>query len=79
MYGINNKQYNIIPNKYYSIYNLGNLNSRTQSVSKRTTVSLDMQIYQRLRSRGHFGESFSDVLTRVLDQLENTDGGAMEH
>lgn len=78
MYGINRKSYNIILIKYYSFYTIADLSSHSQSVSKRTTVSLEIQVYQRLRSRGQFGESFSELVKRVLDELDKVNGGIRE-
>jgi hypothetical protein len=73
MYGINILPYNIVPNKYYSRYirdNLNNTQHHHQSVARRTTVSLDTQIYLRLKDYGKFGETFSNVIARILDELE---------
>jgi predicted CopG family antitoxin len=38
--------------------------------TKRTTVSLDTKIYTRLKKHGKFGESFSRLIGRILDELE---------
>lgn len=38
--------------------------------SKRCTVLLREDVYQRLKQEGIFGESFSDVVARVLDELD---------
>ena len=45
---------------------------------KRTTVSLDTHVYKRLRVRGHFGESFSELVTRLLDELDNANRGGVK-
>lgn len=37
---------------------------------KRYTVLLHQSVYHRLKSRGMFGESFSDVVDRLLDESE---------
>jgi predicted CopG family antitoxin len=39
-------------------------------LTKRTTVSLDTEIYTRLRKHGKFGESFSRLIGRILDEIE---------
>ena len=73
MYGINILTYNIALNKYYLRYIRDNLNKtqqHQQSVARRTTVSLDTQIYLRLKDHGKFGETFSNVIARILDELE---------
>jgi predicted CopG family antitoxin len=46
-----------------------------EQIQKRTTVSLDKEVYQQLCKRGHFGESFSQLLKRLLDELDNLDRG----
>lgn len=72
MYGINILLYNIVLIKYYSKYIRDNLNKthHQQSIVRRTTVSLDTQIYLRLKDHGKFGETFSNVIARILDELE---------
>jgi predicted CopG family antitoxin len=45
-------------------------------MTKRTTVSLDARVYQRLKSRGEFGETFSEVVRRILDQLDAINGSS---
>jgi predicted CopG family antitoxin len=49
-----------------------------QIASKRVTVSLDTEVYERLRTMGHFGESFSLVIARLLDELETRKGDKMK-
>jgi len=38
-------------------------------MSKRHTVSIRHSTYEELKSAGKFGESFSDLLSRILDEL----------
>jgi hypothetical protein len=38
--------------------------------NKRCTISIDRKIYIRLRDEGKFGESFSDLVGRLLDRLK---------
>ena len=43
---------------------------------KRCTILLEQSVYNRLRQMGRFGESFSDVVSRLMDESEeaNRDG-----
>ena len=70
--------YNTLQNKCYELYIGCNLNTPTycQTMTKRTTVSLDARVYQRLKSRGEFGETFSEVVRRILDQLDAINGSS---
>jgi predicted CopG family antitoxin len=38
---------------------------------KRHTVSIRHEVYAQLQNHGKFGESFSDLLSRILDFYEN--------
>jgi predicted CopG family antitoxin len=40
-------------------------------MSKRYTISINDTTYQRLKHRGQFGESFTDLISRILDFYEN--------
>lgn len=40
------------------------------SSCKRCTLLVKQDVYQRLRTKGRFGESFSDLIARILDELE---------
>jgi predicted CopG family antitoxin len=48
-------------------------------MSKRNTVGLRQEVYSRLKNKGKFGESFSELISRLLDESEETpsmnDGG----
>jgi hypothetical protein len=37
---------------------------------KRINVGLRNDVYNRLRNKGKFGESFSELVARVLDDLD---------
>ena len=37
-------------------------------MSKRHSISIDMNVYERLRSIGRFGESHTEVISRLLNQ-----------
>jgi predicted CopG family antitoxin len=41
---------------------------------KRITVGLRQDIYTKLRNKGKFGESFSELIGRLLDEIDNIDG-----
>jgi Putative antitoxin len=71
MYGINNKPYNILHYKCHSIYDLCKMNNNHQACLKRTTISVDAKVYQRLKSQGQFGESFSELISRILEEINN--------
>jgi predicted CopG family antitoxin len=45
------------------------------SPNKRCTVLLREGVYRRLRTKGQFGESFSDLVARLLDELEQVNRG----
>jgi predicted CopG family antitoxin len=48
-------------------------------MSKRNTVGLRQEVYSRLKNKGRFGESFSELISRLLDESEEgpilNDGG----
>ena len=37
---------------------------------EKSTVLLTKDVYQRLREKGKFGETFSDIVERLLNQIE---------
>jgi predicted CopG family antitoxin len=37
----------------------------------KNTVLLAKEVYQRLREKGKFGETFSDIVERLLNQIDN--------
>jgi hypothetical protein len=76
MYGINSILYNIVLNKYYSYRSIRKL-SKT-GFQKRTTLSVDEQVYQQLCKRGRFGESFSQLLKRLLNELDDLNKGVIQ-
>ena len=58
----------------FSLFKLAN-NSQIFIPSKafmnaRNTITIRHHVYDRLKSHGVFGESFSKLLTRILDELE---------
>jgi predicted CopG family antitoxin len=40
------------------------------NMHKRINVGLRNDVYKRLQNRGRFGESFSELVARVLDDLD---------
>lgn len=43
------------------------------SMKSRISITVRREIYSRLRTYGHFGESFSELISRILDDLEKID------
>ena len=41
---------------------------------RRVTIGLREDVYTRLRDKGRFGESFSDLVNRLLNVLEKMAG-----
>ena len=37
---------------------------------KRTSISVNQKVYAKLRDKGKFGESFSDLISRILEESE---------
>jgi predicted CopG family antitoxin len=44
---------------------------KRQSGYKRRTISIDDDVYLRLRQKGKFGESFGRLISRILDQTDD--------
>lgn len=49
-------------------------------MSKRVNVGLRYDVYSQLKARGKFGETFSDVVSRIMNETElstikNKNGG----
>jgi predicted CopG family antitoxin len=40
---------------------------------EKSTVLLTKEVYQRLREKGKFGETFSDIVERLLNQIDYFD------
>lgn len=43
---------------------------KTNTKYKRCTILLKEDIYQRLKTKGKFGESFSELISRLLDEID---------
>jgi predicted CopG family antitoxin len=39
-------------------------------VHKRISVGLRQDVYARLRNKGKFGETFSDLVSRLIDEID---------
>ncbi len=42
---------------------------------EKSTVLLTKDVYQRLRKKGKFGETFSDIVERLLNQIDYLERG----
>jgi len=49
-----------------------NMANQLHEGNSRTTITLSKQNYERLKKLGTFGESFDDVLGRVLRQVKES-------
>jgi hypothetical protein len=49
------------------------MKSTVNMKSNRHTITLDHSTFMRLKSKGRFGESYSQLITRLLDKFENLD------
>jgi predicted CopG family antitoxin len=50
------------------------VDNETTTTNKRCTISIDRKIYRRLKDEGRFGESFSELVGRLLDLLKERGG-----
>jgi hypothetical protein len=39
---------------------------------KRHSISIDINVYDRLRNTGRFGETHTDIISSLLDQVETS-------
>jgi hypothetical protein len=39
-------------------------------MSKRVNVGLRYEVYAKLKDKGRFGETFSDLISRIIDELD---------
>ena len=53
---------------YYGLYGIG----RTMPT---TTIQLDVEVRDQLRARGRMGESYNDVVRRLLSVTRSMEGG----
>ncbi|HXX98424.1 MAG TPA: hypothetical protein VEL11_15055 [Candidatus Bathyarchaeia archaeon] len=50
------------------------VDNEATTTNKRCTISLDPKVYLRLKEEGIFGESFSELVGRLLDLLKQKKG-----
>jgi predicted CopG family antitoxin len=50
------------------------MDNEATTTNKRCTISLDPKVYLRLKDEGIFGESFSELVGRLLDLLKQKKG-----
>jgi hypothetical protein len=48
-----------------------NESNTTNSRHSRHTITIDHPTFLRLKSKGRFGESYSQLITRILDHVES--------
>jgi predicted CopG family antitoxin len=41
-------------------------------MSKRVNVGLRYEVYAKLKDKGKFGETFSDLVSRLIDEIDTT-------
>jgi predicted CopG family antitoxin len=41
-------------------------------MSKRVNVGLTYEVYTKLKERGRFGETFSELISRIIDEIDRT-------
>ena len=46
------------------------MNDKKYYLYEKSTVLLTKEVYQRLREKGKFGETFSDIVERLLNQID---------
>lgn len=47
-------------------------------MNDRHTITINNEAYRKLKEKGIFGESYSELVTRLLDELDGTNGGRKE-
>jgi hypothetical protein len=55
---------------YIYTLNNSNISTKKQAGYKRRTLSINDDVYSRLRQKGQFGESFGRLISRLLDQID---------
>jgi predicted CopG family antitoxin len=46
------------------------MNNLNKTLNKRRTITLKAEVYSRLTKEGKFNESFSQLVTRILNELQ---------
>jgi hypothetical protein len=64
---------NLLLFHYTYVYTVSNSNIsiKKQPDYKRHTISINDDVYSRLRQKGKFGESFGRLISRILDQIDD--------
>jgi predicted CopG family antitoxin len=44
-------------------------------MSTRHTINVNHDVFQRLKLKGAFGESYSNLISRLMDLIDTMDGG----
>ena len=46
-------------------------------MNDRTTITIDKKVYQKLREKGKFGETYTQLISRLIDLVDTKiiDGG----
>jgi predicted CopG family antitoxin len=45
--------------------------SHTNQPNTRHTITLDDSTFKKLRSKGNFGESYADLISRLIERADN--------
>jgi predicted CopG family antitoxin len=45
--------------------------NHTNQFNTRHTITLDDSTFQKLRSKGNFGESYADIISRLIEGADN--------
>jgi hypothetical protein len=54
---------------YFSFYSIF-LNAAMSKLNSRHTITIDVRTYQKLKSKGNFGETYSKLIDRILKDSE---------
>jgi predicted CopG family antitoxin len=49
-----------------------NIIYRVNTMSKRHSIQVSQEVYEKLIEIGHFGESFNELIARLLTEKEST-------
>jgi hypothetical protein len=50
------------------------MKSTINMTSNRHTITIDHSTFMRLKNKGHFNETYSQLITRLLDKFESVNG-----
>jgi hypothetical protein len=63
--------YNVFKIIFFFLFFIS-LNATMSSRSGRHSLTINDTTFHRLKKKGYFGESFSDLISRILEELENS-------